>query len=136
IAERQRDDAAAQKHFARATQLDPESFRPPANAPPDRFAQVVEEEVARLPVEVRRGLEKSSFAVEDLPRESDLKTVDPPLSPGILGLFKPPPENAGRDGKPAIILYRRNLARAARSDDELHREVRDTLLHEVGHLNG
>ena len=136
IAERQKNDADAQKHFARATQLDPEAFRPPANANPDRFAQVVEEEVARLPVEVRRGLEKSAFAVEDLPRESDLKTVDPPLSPGILGLFKPPPENVGRGGKPSIILYRRNLARAARSDDELHREVRDTLLHEVGHLNG
>ena len=136
IAERQRDEADAQKHFSRATQLDPDSFKPPANANPDRFAQVVEEEVARLPADVRRGLEKSAFAVEELPRESDLKTVDPPLSPGILGLFKPPPEHAGRDGKPSIILYRRNLARAARSDDELRREVRDTLLHEVGHLNG
>lgn len=136
IAERQKNEADAQKHFARATQLDPEAFRPSANANPDRFAQVVEEEVARLPLEVRRGLEKSAFAVEDLPRESDLKTVDPPLSPGILGLFKPPPEHAGRGGKPSIILYRRNLARAARSDDELRREVRDTLLHEVGHLNG
>jgi Flp pilus assembly protein TadD len=136
ISERQGDDRAAQRHFARATQLDPDSFRPPANAAPDRFAQVVQEEVARLPAEVRRGLEQSAFQVEDLPREADLKTVDPPLSPGILGLFKPPPEQAGRGGKPAIILYRRNLARAARSDDELRREVRDTLLHEVGHLNG
>jgi Flp pilus assembly protein TadD/predicted Zn-dependent protease with MMP-like domain len=136
IAERQGDDRAAAVHFARAAQIDPDSFRPAASHSLDRFAQVVEEEVARLPPAVRAGLAKSAFAVEDLPRESDLKTVDPPLSPGILGLFKPPPENAGRDGKPSIILYRRNLARAARSDDELHREVRDTLLHEVGHLNG
>jgi Flp pilus assembly protein TadD/predicted Zn-dependent protease with MMP-like domain len=136
IAERQGDDRSAASHFVRAAQLDPESFRPIPTAPPDKFAEVVKEEVARLPAEVRRGLERSAFAVEDLPLESDLKTVDPPLSPGILGLFKPPPENAGRGGKPSIILYRRNLARAARSDDELHREVRDTLLHEVGHLNG
>ena len=28
------------------------------------------------------------------------------------------------------------LSRAAHNDDELHREVRDTLMHEVGHLNG
>ena len=136
IAERQGNEGVAAQHFGRATQLDPDSFRPAANAAPDLFAQVVQEEVARLPVEIRRGLEKSAFAVEDLPRESDLKTVDPPLSPGILGLFKPPADSSARDGKPAIILYRRNLARAARSDDELRREVRDTLLHEVGHLNG
>ncbi len=136
IAERQGDERSSAKHFAKATQLDPESFKPAAGATLDKFAQVVEEEVARLPDSIRAGLQRSAFAVEDLPRESDLKTVDPPLSPGILGLFKPPPENAGRDTKPAIILYRRNLARAARSDDELHREVRDTLLHEVGHLNG
>ena len=32
--------------------------------------------------------------------------------------------------------FRRNLARAAHNDDELRREVRDTLIHEVGHLNG
>jgi Flp pilus assembly protein TadD/predicted Zn-dependent protease with MMP-like domain len=138
IAERQGDEAKAALHFARASQLDPDSFRSGASAASsaDKFAQVVQEEVARLPADVRRGLDRSAFAVEDLPRESDLKTVDPPLSPGILGLFKPPPENAGRDGKASIILYRRNLARAARSEDELHREVRDTLLHEVGHLNG
>jgi len=28
------------------------------------------------------------------------------------------------------------LSRAAHNDDELRREVRDTLMHEVGHLNG
>jgi len=136
IAERQREDATAQRHFTRAMQLDPDSFKPAAPAAADKFAQVVREEVARLPAEVRRGLERSAFTVEELPRESDLKTVDPPLSPGILGLYKPAPEHAGRDGKASIILYRRNLARAARSVDELRREVRDTLLHEVGHLNG
>jgi predicted Zn-dependent protease with MMP-like domain len=67
---------------------------------------------------------------------SDLVATDPPLSPGILGLFRPPPENAVEGARPTILLYRRNLARAAHNDDELRREVRDTLMHEVGHLNG
>jgi Flp pilus assembly protein TadD len=89
IAERQGDERTAATHFSRASQLDPDSFRSSASAPPDKFAQVVQEEVARLPAEVRRSLERSSFAVEDLPLESDLKTVDPPLSPGILGLRSP-----------------------------------------------
>ena len=74
--------------------------------------------------------------VVDLPEVGDLTATDPPLSPGILGLFRPPPEGASDRDRPAIFLYRKNLARAAHNDDELRREVRDTLIHEVGHLNG
>ena len=54
----------------------------------------------------------------------------------VAGSYEPPPESAAADTRPTILLYRRNLARAAHSDDDLHREVRDTLMHEVGHLNG
>jgi predicted Zn-dependent protease with MMP-like domain len=74
------------------------------------------------------------FQLRDLPDVEDLIATEPPLSPGILGLFRPPPE--GQRARPAIVLYRRNLARAAQTEEELRREVRDTLLHEVGHLNG
>jgi Flp pilus assembly protein TadD/predicted Zn-dependent protease with MMP-like domain len=136
IAERSRDDIAAAQHFARAQKLDPEAFRPSPSPSVSAFARVVQEEVSKLPKEVQAGLSQSKFAVIDLPAESDLTATDPPLSPGILGLFRPPPEGAEARDKPAIFLYRRNLARAAHNDEELHREVRDTLLHEVGHLNG
>ena len=90
----------------------------------------------KLPPDIKRGLSHANFAVEDLPQVGDLVATDPPLSPGILGLFRPPAEAASPEARPTILLYRRNLARAAHSDDELHREVRDTLMHEVGHLNG
>jgi len=36
----------------------------------------------------------------------------------------------------AIVLYRKNLARAVRSRDELDRQIRRTLIHEIGHLQG
>jgi predicted Zn-dependent protease with MMP-like domain len=36
----------------------------------------------------------------------------------------------------AILLYRLNLARAVRSRDELSEQIRRTLLHEIGHLEG
>jgi tetratricopeptide (TPR) repeat protein len=136
IAERTNDDAAAQAHFARATKLDPEAFKVTASAPPSIFQQIVQDEVQKLPPAVRAGLARSNFEVTDLPQVNDLTATNPPLSPGILGLFRPPPETASSDAKPTIVLYRRNLVRAAHNDDELHREVRDTLLHEVGHLNG
>jgi len=90
----------------------------------------------KLPPDIKTGLAHANFAIEDLPEVSDLVATDPPLSPGILGLFRPPAETAPAEAKPTILLYRRNLARAAHSEDELHREVRDTLMHEVGHLNG
>ena len=136
IAERARDDVAAAGHFERAQKLDPEAFRPSPSPSLSAFAKVVQEEVSKLPKDVQSGLSQSKFAVIDLPDQSDLTATDPPLSPGILGLFRPPPEGASTTDKPAIFLYRRNLARAAHTDEELHREVRDTLLHEVGHLNG
>src|SRR5207248_504459 len=136
IAERSQDDIAAVQHFARAQKLDPDAFRPSPSPSVSAFAKVVQEEVSKLPKEVQDGLSQSKFAVIDLPAESDLTATDPPLSPGILGLFRPPQEGAPAADKPAIFLYRRNLARAAHTDEELHREVRDTLLHEVGHLNG
>ncbi len=136
IAERAQDDAAAAAHFARARKLDPDAFKPTAQAPRPLFQKIVQEELDRLPPDIKAGLAKANFAVEDLPEVSDLVATDPPLSPGILGLFRPPAENAPADARPTIVLYRRNLSRAAHNDDELHREVRDTLMHEVGHLNG
>ena len=98
--------------------------------------KIVQEELERLPPAVKAGLARAHFEVRDLPDVSDLVATDPPLSPGILGLFRPPPESAATDARPTILLYRRNLSRAAHNDDELRREVRDTLMHEVGHLNG
>ncbi|MFL5278009.1 MAG: metallopeptidase family protein [Myxococcales bacterium] len=136
IAERSHDDAAAAQHFAKAQKLDPDAFRSSPNPSVSAFAKMVQDEVSKLPKEVQDGLSHSKFAVVDLPDKNDLTATDPPLSPGILGLFRPPPEGASASDKPAIFLYRRNLSRAAHNDDELHREVRDTLLHEVGHLNG
>jgi Flp pilus assembly protein TadD/predicted Zn-dependent protease with MMP-like domain len=136
IAERASDEAGAQQHFARAQALDPEAFKPVPAPKPEQFALMVREESVHLPPEVLRGLSQTEVQVQDLPEVADLVATDPPLSPGILGLFRPPPDGSPTDKKPAIILYRRNLARAARSEEELRREVRDTLLHEVGHLNG
>ncbi|HYR20471.1 MAG TPA: tetratricopeptide repeat protein [Myxococcales bacterium] len=136
IAERGQDDVAAAAHFARAQKLDGEAFRPTAAPSVSAFARVVQEEVSRLPPPIQVGLKRSNFAVVDLPDVGDLTATDPPLSPGILGLFRPPGDGSTDREKPAIFLYRKNLARAAHNDEELRREVRDTLIHEVGHLNG
>ena len=136
IAERAQDDVAAAAHFARARKLDPDAFKPTSQATRSVFQKIVQEEVEKLPPSIKAGLAKADFEVTELPEVGDLVATDPPLSPGILGLFRPPPESASTNVRPTILLYRRNLSRAAHNDDELRREVRDTLMHEVGHLNG
>ena len=40
------------------------------------------------------------------------------------------------DEPPSIVLYRKNLARAVRTRAELSEQIRDTLLHGIGHLEG
>lgn len=136
IAERAQDDVAAAAHFAHARKLDPDAFKATAQAPRPVFQRIVQEELEKLPPAIKAGLARANFEVEDLPEVGDLVATDPPLSPGILGLFRPSPESASAEARPTILLYRRNLSRAAHNDDELRREVRDTLMHEVGHLNG
>jgi Flp pilus assembly protein TadD len=136
IAERANDDVAAAAHFARAQKLDPDAFKPAAQISRSVFQKVVQEEVDKLPPGIKAGLSRANFEVSDLPEVGDLVATDPPLSPGILGLFRPPPESAPADARASIFLFRKNLSRAAHNDEELHREVRDTLMHEVGHLNG
>ena len=80
--------------------------------------------------------------IADLPDPIDLAAVTPPFPPTILGLYRGPvghaatvPPAAGED-PPSILLYRKNLARAVKTRRELSEQIRDTLLHEIGHLEG
>ena len=45
-------------------------------------------------------------------------------------------ELGGQPGLTQIVLFRRNLERAAASEEELREEIRTTLLHETGHFFG
>jgi predicted Zn-dependent protease with MMP-like domain len=88
--------------------------------------------LATLPVEKRTQLKAVRFEVTDLPLIEDLTSVDPPFPPSILGLFRNDPAQAS----PSIVLYRKNLARVAHTRMELSEQIRDTVLHEIGHFDG
>ena len=64
--------------------------------------------------------------------------ITPPFPPTILGLFRGPVGHTvtTADEPPSIVLYRKNLARAVKTRAELTEQIRDTLLHEIGHLEG
>jgi predicted Zn-dependent protease with MMP-like domain len=135
------DPDRAAEHSAEARAIDSTTYPEPLEVSDADFDALVVESLAELPAEIRRRLEEWPVVVEPLPSREMLTAEQPPLSPDLLGLF------VGADlmrrsvadvpGSPgAIYLFRRNLLRACADREELKREVRITVQHEVGHLLG
>ena len=141
VVERHGDRKRSESLLARARKLAPEDFPPEVSVDEEAFRSEVREAIAALPPEERLALSTVPVEITELPDTEDLLAVDPPLSPSILGLFRGPSEGepcTAADGPRcrAIVFYRKNLVRFARDRGELDRQVRVTLLHELGHLHG
>jgi predicted Zn-dependent protease with MMP-like domain len=131
----------AREHAAEAQTIDPEEFPPPLEIGDEEFDRLVEASIADLPNEVKKHLEELPVIVEPLPRRELLTAEHPPLTPDLLGLFvgrhllgRSHSDVPGSPG--AIYLFRRNLLRSSADRDELAKEIRTTVQHEVGHLLG
>jgi predicted Zn-dependent protease with MMP-like domain len=135
--ERLNDVAGADRELARARQEAPTEFHSPIEVTATEFRGLVDTEARKLPPELRADLGRVSLETSDLPDLSDLTAEEPPLAPTILGLFRGAPlGEAPESEQRAIVIYRKNLARAVASRDELITQIRTTLLHELGHLRG
>ena len=134
----------ADAHFRRARELGPDEFTPPVVIPVDEFRAEIDRVLGELPPERRARVATVPIEIADLPARSDLEAVDPPFPPTILGLFRGLPHGvelpiSRTGGKPplrAIVLYRINLGHAVKTREELSEQIRRTLLHEIGHLEG
>ena len=99
-----------------------------------RFVKLVEQALERLPEVFRAKLANLAIIVEDLP----------PGEPGreelLLGLFHgvPRTEKSSFQATPPdrIVLYQKNIEAMCSTDEDVRREVRNTLLHELGHYFG
>jgi Flp pilus assembly protein TadD/predicted Zn-dependent protease with MMP-like domain len=136
------DGAGADTELARAHELAPNELTRPVVIPAGEFQKEVDAVVASLPATRKARVRSIKIEVADLPDPVDLAAVTPPFPPTILGLYRGPVGHAAELPQPAgdepvsIVLYRKNLARAVKSRAELSEQIRDTLLHEIGHLEG
>ena len=107
---------------------------------PDRrqFERLVAEALERVPAEFRARLDNVAVVVEEWPREGrDGGTDDGPL----LGLYQGTPLGERGTGyhlatPDRITLYRGPILALCRSREDVIREVRDTVVHEIGHFFG
>ena len=131
-------DPNADAELARAVALAPTELSPPILITKADFQKEIDQVIASLPSERRTHVKQIKVEIEDLPLATDLKAVAPPFPPTILGLYRGPVGRAPAPGDeaPSIVLYRKNLARAVKTRTELTEQIRDTLLHEIGHLEG
>jgi Flp pilus assembly protein TadD/predicted Zn-dependent protease with MMP-like domain len=135
------DSAGADRSLERAIALAPTELTRPVLITVAEFQKEIDAIVGGLPAERRARVRAIEIEIADLPDKADLAAVTPPFPPTILGLYRGP---VGRphiaqapDGDPpSIVLYRKNLARAVKTRAELSEQIRDTLLHEIGHLEG
>ncbi len=133
----------AQKHFDQAQKLDAADFPPSVMLEREAFQTELKKAIAALPEDMRRDLKGVPVQAEDIPSIEDLTSGEPPLSPTILGLFRGPSLSDPCGAEPevdgscrSVVLYRKNLGRAVKTEAELIEQIRVTLLHEVGHLRG
>lgn len=137
------DFAGAQRSLAHAQWLDPVGFPMPPCLTDEDVERLVETAISQLHPDLATLLTNVPIILDEIPSLEVLLQFDPPASPlEILGTFTGTSVMEKSTDDPwsqlpaTIVLYRRNLSRSSSDKDELTKELKTTLLHEVGHLLG
>jgi predicted Zn-dependent protease with MMP-like domain len=107
---------------------------------PAQFETYVEEALAGVPEKFRRYLDNVIVVVEEEPEEEDYEETETPDDEELFGIFRGVPffeREAAVSNLPAqIAIFRGPILRSCRTRGEAVREIRDTVVHEVGHMLG
>ena len=106
----------------------------------EHFVRVVEEALDSLPQEFRSRIKNVAILVEDFPPNQS------PPQPGqqrrlLLGIFHGVPATNKSvfdlpTGPAHIVLYQKNIEAVCSSEAEVRQQIRQTLMHELGHYFG
>ena len=110
------------------------------------FERVIDEVMESLPERFARLVENVVIAVEDEPTDEDLESIDDDDdeeadgASELLGIFRGVALTERSSDMPLlpdeIAVFRGPINRVSRSREEAVREVRETLMHELGHYFG
>ncbi len=105
-----------------------------------QFEAYVEEAISQLPAAFRKYLENIVIVVEEEPLEEDYEETDIPDEDELFGIFRGVPyfeRGAAVSHLPAqIAIFRGPILRCCPTRGEAIREIRNTVVHEVGHMIG
>src|SRR5262245_35105757 len=109
--------------------------------PPEEFEALVEQALDGLPEEFAELLENVAVMVEDEPDPEDLEALGMEPEEELLGLYQGVPQAERATSYPAaipyrVILYRGPIVRSCENRRQVIREIRDTVVHELGHHFG
>ena len=109
----------------------------------EHFEEAVREALDMIPDDLADAIENVAVTVEEEPTDDDLLSVGlDPEHDDLLGLYQgvPLPERGpstyGLDLPDRIVVYRLPLLEHCTTRRELLREIRDTVVHELGHYFG
>jgi predicted Zn-dependent protease with MMP-like domain/Tfp pilus assembly protein PilF len=123
---------AAEAAFARAAELDPAGYALPCRVSRSQFEQMASAALDEVPATFQRYLSNTMIVVEDRP---SLEALAQGTDPDLLGLYEG--GTALEHGMPErIVLYQQNHENICADREALRAEVRETILHEIGHHFG
>lgn len=110
--------------------------------PPREFERLVEEALQTLPPNFARLLDNVAIVVEEEPTDEDLELLDDADDGGeLLGIYRGVAlTQRHHDMLPMlpdqIAIFRGPINRITRTRGEAIEEIRDTVIHELGHYFG
>jgi predicted Zn-dependent protease with MMP-like domain len=124
------DDAPDDLGPAAATRLDRDAFR-----------KLVEEALDSIPRRFKEMIQNVAVLVEDFPSPETMRDLGLRSPYQLFGLYHGIPLDKrgsyyGNVPPDVVIIYQLPIERACRTEDEIREQVRDTVVHEVGHFFG
>jgi predicted Zn-dependent protease with MMP-like domain len=105
----------------------------------ETFEQLVEKALDELPKQFADLLQNIAVIVEEEPGPADRSLLEDPRQE-LLGIYRGVPLPQRVHGTPLmpdqIAIFRGPILRIARSRYEAHQQIRDTVIHELGHYFG
>jgi predicted Zn-dependent protease with MMP-like domain len=109
---------------------------------PEVFGSLVQQALAELPAPYDRLAQDVSVVVEEEPPPEVLRDLEMDSADDLLGLYQGVSMadesffQTGGQQPPRIAIYRGPILRSCETAEDVRREIRDTVVHELGHHVG